>query len=64
MILDVVVNMVVSVVKKKRILPLVIMVAAFIAVRYWKINIVFIILACGIFGAVDTFLRGKGAAKA
>lgn len=63
-ILDVVVNMVVSVVKKKRILPLLIMAAAFVAVRYLKVNIILIILACGIIGAVDTLLRGKGAAKA
>ncbi len=63
-ILDVVVNMVVSVVKQKRILPLVIMAAAFVAVRFLKVNIVIIIVLCGLIGAVDTWLRGREAAKA
>ncbi len=63
-ILDVVVNMVGSVVKKKRIVPLAVMVGAFAAVRWLKVNIIFIILACGLIGAVDTWIRGKGCERA
>ena len=63
-ILDVVVNMITSLVKKKRLLPLVILVGSFVASQVFRVNIILIILVCGLIGAVDTLLRGKGAAKA
>ena len=63
-ILDVVVNMITGLVKKKRLLPLVILVGSFVASQVFRVNIILIILVCGLIGAVDTLLRGKGAAKA
>lgn len=61
-ILDVVVNMVKSLFRQKRILPLVVLVGAFVAVRYFSVNIVIIILLCGIIGGLDTLRRKEGAA--
>ena len=63
-ILDVVVNMITSLVKKKRLLPLVVLVGSFVASQVFRVNIILIILVCGLIGAVDTLLHGKGAAKA
>lgn len=62
-ILDVVVNMVTNLVKKKRLLPLLILAASFVAVKVFHISIILIILICGIIGAVDALWHGKGAAK-
>lgn len=58
-ILDVVFTMFRELIKTKRVLPLVILLAAFAAVRFWKINIVLIILACGLVGAVDSIIQMK-----
>ena len=61
---DVVYTMAKTVFKEKRLLPVAVLVGAFIAVRYLKINIIIIILVCGVIGAADTLLRGrKGAGK-
>lgn len=64
-IFDVVINMAKTVLKQKRLLPLLVMVGAFTAVRFWDVNIILIILVCGLIGGVDTCLRrpGKEAAK-
>ena len=65
-IFDVVINLASNVIKKKRLLPVLVMVCSFIAVRYLKINIVIIILCCALIGAADTLLRersGKEAGK-
>lgn len=64
-IFDVVINMAKTVLKQKRLLPLLVMVGAFTAVRFFDVNIILIILICGIIGAADTCLHrpGKEAAK-
>ena len=54
-ICDVVINMAIIILHKKRILPLLIMIGSFIAVRFFSINIIIIILVCGMIGAVDTW---------
>ena len=61
-IFDVVINMIKGIVQQKRKLPIVVMLGAFVAVRFLKISIVFIILTCGIIGALDIYLhtRNKG----
>jgi len=57
-ILDVVVNMIQNICKKKRILPLLVMAGAFLAVHFFKVNILLVILICGILGAVDVLRKG------
>ena len=58
-ICDVVFNMVQGIVRLKRWLPLLVLVAAFVAARFFDVSIVMIILVCGIIGAIDTWIRGK-----
>lgn len=58
-IFDVVLNMMKGIFQKKRILPVLVMTGAFIAVRYFSVNIIVIILLCGIIGAADTLIREK-----
>lgn len=58
-ICDVVWNMTGSIFKRKRILPVLVLVCAFIATRYLKVNIIIIILVCGLIGALDTLLHTK-----
>ncbi len=58
-ILDVVINMVKALLQKKRLLPFFVMIGAFIAVRFFSVNIIVIIVVCGIIGAADTLLREK-----
>ena len=59
-ILDVVVNMAKTIFKEKRWLPVIVMLGSFVAVRFFGVNIILIILICGLIGAGDTLLRGKG----
>lgn len=59
-IADVVYDMGKSVVKEKNILPILVMAAAFIAVYFFKVNVIVIILAAGIVGCGSIFLRKKG----
>ncbi len=56
-IFDVVLNMGGDVLKKKQILPIIIMVGAFIATALFSINVVLIILVCGLIGAAATFIH-------
>lgn len=56
-ICDVVIRMIQDILKQKRLLPLSILVLSFAAVRFWNVNIILIILGCGIVGAVDACLR-------
>ncbi len=56
-ICDVVIRMIQDILKQKRLLPLSILVLSFAAVRFWNVNIILIILVCGIVGAVDACLR-------
>ena len=58
-IFDVVINMIRSVFQQKRILPVVVMAGSFIAVRFFSVNVIFIILVCGLIGAVDILLRDR-----
>lgn len=56
-ICDVVINMVKSIFQKKRPLPIIIMLASFIAVRYLSINIIIVIFVCGCIGTLDIWIK-------
>ena len=56
-LLDVVINMTRDVIKQKRILPVVVLVGAFIAVRFFNVSVIIIILICGLIGALDIRIR-------
>lgn len=58
-ICDVVYTMARSVLKEKRLLPLLVLLGSFAAVRYLHVNIMVIILACGGIGACDVLYRGR-----
>lgn len=56
---DVVITLSQGIFRQKRILPVLILVASFIAVRFFNVNIIVIILVCGVIGAADTYLQGR-----
>ena len=56
-ICDVVINMEKCIFKKKRPLPIIIMLASFIAVRYLSINIIIVIFVCGCIGTLDIWIK-------
>ena len=56
-ICDVVLTMGMTICRQKRILPLVVLLTSFIAVRFLQINIILIILLCGIVGAADALYQ-------
>ena len=58
-IFDVVINMAKTIFQKKRLLPAIVMLGSFIAVRFFSVNIIIIILVCGVIGAVDIWYQGK-----
>ncbi len=58
-ICDVVITMGKEIIRRKRLLPAAVLVVSFAAVRFWGINIVLVILACGLVGAADTFYQEK-----
>lgn len=58
-IFDVVINMAKTIFKQHRILPILVMAGSFTAVRFFSVNIMFIILACGIIGAADVWYQEK-----
>ena len=58
-ICDVVINMAKTIFQKKRIFPVIVMLGSFVAVRFFSVNIIIIILVCGVIGAVDTWHQGK-----
>ena len=58
-ILDVVINMAKTVLQKKRLLPVLVMVGSFIAIRYGSVNIIAIILICGMIGASETVFEAR-----
>ncbi len=60
-ILDVVITMAHNVIKDKRIFPILIMLAAFAVTIVFDINVVFIIIVCGVLGAL--FMRPKKEAE-
>ena len=61
-ICDVVITMIQGVLKSKRVLPVLVMIGSFMAVWFFNVNIILIILVCGILGALQTDRRGKEAA--
>lgn len=58
-ICDVVITMGKGIIQKKRILPVAVLAASFIAVRFWGINIILVILICAVIGAIDTMCLDK-----
>lgn len=58
-ICDVVFTMGISIIKQKRVLPLIILLGSFAAVRFFNVNIILIILICGAVGAANTFYQEK-----
>ena len=58
-ICDVVINMAKTIFQKKRLLPVIVMIGSFVAVRFFSVNIIIIILVCGLIGAADTWYQGK-----
>ena len=59
-ICDVVYTMGRSVLQLRRVLPVVIMAAAFVAACFFDVSVIVIILLCGAAGAWDTLRRGRG----
>lgn len=58
-ICDVVINMAKDILQKKRLLPVIVMLGSFIAVRFLSVDIISIIIICGVIGAADTWHQGK-----
>lgn len=58
-ICDVVITMGREIIKRKRILPMAILLASFAAVHIFDINIILVILVCGVTGAADTLYQGR-----
>lgn len=58
-IFDVVINMSKTIFSQKRVLPVFVMISAFLAVRFFSVNIIIIILVCGLIGAADTYYQEK-----
>lgn len=58
-IFDVVIDMTKTILKKKKILPVLVLMGAFIAVRFFSVNILLVILVCGIIGILETWQREK-----
>jgi len=54
-ICDVVINMGKSIFQLKRILPVLVLLGSFVAVRFFDVNIIIVILVCGIIGAWETW---------
>lgn len=63
-ICDVVITMGKAVFLKKRVLPVLVLLGSFMAVRLFNVNIILVILACGIIGAVDTLRMERVGRKA
>ena len=58
-IFDVVIDMAKTIFQKKRVLHFFVFLGAFLAVRFFSVNIILVILVCGILGAVETQYREK-----
>ena len=58
-ICDVVINMAKNILQKKRLLRVIVMLGSFIAVRFLSVDIISIIIICGVIGAADTWHQGK-----
>ena len=62
-IFDVVIDMVKQIIDRKRILHVLVLIGAFVAVRFFSINIIIIILVCGVIGALDSLYKLKAVEK-
>lgn len=60
---DVVITMGKAVFQKKRVLPVLVLLGSFIAVRFFGVNIILVILACGLIGAADTLRQERAGRK-
>ena len=58
-IADVVINMASNISKEREIISIVVMMGAFIATYFFKVNVMYIILVCGIIGALKVVIRAK-----
>lgn len=58
-ICDVVINMGKTIVQLKRVPPILVLIGSFIAVRFFNVNIMIVILVCGMIGAWETWRREK-----
>ena len=56
-ICDVVINMAKSILEQKRVIPVLVLVGSFVAVRFFDVNIMVVILVCGMIGAWETWRR-------
>lgn len=58
-ICDVVINMAQKIFRLKRILPILVLIGSFLAVRFFAVNIIWIILICGVIGVIDISYLSK-----
>lgn len=58
-IADVTIDMACGVVKEKKIINNIVMIAAFIATYFLNINVIYIILVCGVIGAMSSYISKK-----
>lgn len=58
-IIDVVFNMSSGIIREKKVVPILILIAAFISVYFFKVNVIYIILTCIIIGIISTFWRKR-----
>lgn len=58
-ITDVVLTMGINVFREKKVLPVLIMVFVFVASYFFNVNIILIVVLCGLIGVVDTMIREK-----
>ena len=58
-IADVVINMASNISKEREIISIVVMMGAFIATYFFKVNVMYIILVCGIIGALKVVIKAK-----
>lgn len=63
-IVDVVWTMAANIVKKRKPTPILLMVAAFVAVWFFKVNIILVLISCGLVGFFDAALSARKEAKA
>ncbi len=62
-IFDVVITMAAKIFRERRLLPVLILAAAFAAVRFFAVDSITVILACGVLGASDWLLQRRRAGK-
>lgn len=58
-ICDVVITMAQGIFKQKHLLPVLVMLASFVLVRFLNVNIILVILLCGVIGAANTIYQKK-----